>query len=129
MATKSRLVTHTAYYHTHPDGRMYGYLSELSGCGATGASRNAVIEGIKANLRETMASCAAEGEKVPWHAASPCPDGWNTVAISMRLGPKPAVRWYQYIIPGLLYAGGWLLVRGITALDDLVKWVESKRRK
>ena len=23
----------------------------------------------------------------------------------------------------------WLMVRGITALDDFVKWVESKRRK
>ena len=129
MATKSRLVTHMVYYHTHPDGRMYGYLSELSGCGATGDSLNAVIEAVKAKLRRTMARCAAEGEKVPWDTASPCPDGWDTVEITMRLGPKPVVRWY-YKIPGwLLYAGGWLMVRGITALDDFVKWVESKRRK
>ncbi len=129
MATKRGLITLTVYYHTHSDGRVIVYLSELTGVTATSSTLKGAIDALMNKLKSAAKSHTSVGRDIPWHAASPCPDGWDTVVISMRLGPKPAVRWH-YKIPGwLLYAGGWLAVRGIMALDALVKWAKSKERK
>ena len=129
MATKRGFVTLTVYYHTHSDGRVIVYLSELTGVTATSSTLKGAIDALMNKLKSVSKSHTSVGRDIPWHASAGRPDGWDTVEITMRLPLGPAVRWYQYIIPGLLYAGGWLMVRGITALDDLVKWVESKRRK
>lgn len=129
MTTRNRIVTLTAYYHTLRNERVSVSLADLSEVWATSDTLEGAIDAVKDKLRKVAKANFEAGGDVPWKVRVSCPDGWDTIMLRVRLGPKPTARWYHLLIGRLLYAGGWLLIHGIYTIENLAKWVESKRRK
>ncbi len=117
------IIRHPAESHKYK-----AHVAELGSCMAFGKTETDAEARSIEIFRGLTNHYIKDGIDIPWRTRVPAIDGAIVRTVHLLLGPAPKARWYDPMLSGLLWLGGWCLVHGIHLIERIGGWIEDRIR-